>query len=61
MSCLMNVDYNYGQKGTFVCTKNKFLYFFAYFICGMVMPALLMIVTVAIYDVRESDILLQDF
>ena len=33
---------------------NNFLYFFAYFICGVELPALWMIVTEAIYDLRES-------
>ena len=33
---------------------NNFLYFFAYFICGVELPALWMIVTEAIYNLRES-------
>ena len=33
---------------------NNFLYFFAYFICGVELPAIWMIVTEAIYNLRES-------
>ena len=44
----------YYQWALCVYTNKTFLYFFAYFISGIALPALWMIVTETIYDVRES-------
>ena len=45
---------NDHQRASVSTPINNFLYFFAYFICGMELPALWMIVTEKIYDLRES-------
>ena len=45
---------NDHQRASVSTPINNFLYFFAYFICGVELPALWMIVTEAIYDLRES-------
>ena len=42
------------QRASVSTPINNFLYFFEYFICGVELPALWMIVTEAIYDLRES-------
>ena len=45
---------NDHQRASVSTPINNFLYFFAYFICGVELPALFMIVTEAIYNLRES-------
>ena len=48
------MDRNDHQRASVSTPINNFLYFFAYFICGVDLPALWMIVTEAIHDVQES-------
>ena len=45
---------NDHQRASVSTPINNFLYFFAYFICGVELPALWMKVTEAIYNLRES-------
>ena len=45
---------NDHQRASVSTPINNFLYFFAYFICGVELPALWMKVTEAIYDLQES-------
>ena len=45
---------NDPQRASVSTPINIFLYLFAYFICGVELPTLWMIVTEAIYDLRES-------
>ena len=42
------------EEGVSVHNNKQFPVLFAYFICGVELPALWMIVTEAIYDLRES-------
>ena len=45
---------NDHQRASVSTPINHFLYFFAYSICGVELPALWMIVTEKIYNLRES-------